>query len=98
MSSPSQVLAHLGAPPITPTELAPQSSSTSQRWAFSSLGDLAHAHHRKQLICSSRASSHLHFLLERGARVPRLKDLQVTLLVELRDVVRHAVGQELARP
>ena len=37
MSSPSQVLAHLGAPPITPTELAPQSPSTSQRWAISSL-------------------------------------------------------------
>ena len=37
MSSPSQVLAHLGAPPITPTELAPQSSSTSQRSALSSL-------------------------------------------------------------
>ena len=35
MSSPSQVLAHLGAPPITPTDDAPQSPSTSQRWAFS---------------------------------------------------------------
>ena len=38
MSSPSHVLAHLGAPPITPTELAHQSCSTSQRSAISSLG------------------------------------------------------------
>ena len=37
MSSPSHVLAHLGAPPITPTDLAHQSSSTSQRSAISSL-------------------------------------------------------------
>ncbi len=36
MSSPSHVLAHLGAPPITPTERAPQSPSTSQRWELSS--------------------------------------------------------------
>ena len=66
MSSPSQVLAHLGAPPITPTELAPQSSSTSQRWAFSSLWNLPHAHHRKHLI---RSHGHLHtftFFLSAG--------------------------------
>ena len=37
MSSPSHVLAHLGAPPITPTELVPQSSSTSQRRVLGSL-------------------------------------------------------------
>ena len=34
-SSPSQVLAHLGAPPITPTDDAPQSPSTSQRGPLS---------------------------------------------------------------
>ena len=37
-SSPSQVLEHLGAPPITPTDESPQSCSTSQRWALSSRG------------------------------------------------------------
>ena len=37
-SSPSQVFEHFGAPPITPTDEAPHSCSTSQRWACSSLG------------------------------------------------------------
>ena len=41
MSSPSHVLAHFGAPPITPTEWAHQSCSTSQRSASSSLGSSA---------------------------------------------------------
>ena len=50
---------------------------------------------------SDLLSSHGHrhtfaFFLSAGRGVPRLIDLQVTLLVKLRDLVRHAVGQELA--
>src|SRR5208283_3260427 len=36
MSSPSQVLEHFGAPPITPTDDSPQSCSISQRCVRSS--------------------------------------------------------------
>ena len=59
MSSPNHVLALLGAPPITPTDRAHQSCSTSQRSASSSLGNLSHTHHRKQLL---RTHGHLHTL------------------------------------
>src|SRR5271157_5885954 len=74
MSSPSHVLAHLGAPP---------EAIHSRSWVSSR--DRSH----------SWAFSYLHFLLGRGAWAPRLKDLQVELLVKLLDLVRHAVGQKL---
>ena len=66
MSSPSQVLAHLGAPPITPTDESPQSPSTSQRRVLVLAGNLPHAHDGKRLIHSH---GHLHtftFFLSAG--------------------------------
>src|SRR5580693_10012316 len=68
----------------------PATAPPAHRWQ-----SLPHAS-PEALALYSRTSSHLHFLLEHGTRAPRLKDLQVTFLVKLRDVVRHAIGQELA--
>ena len=66
MSSPSYVLAHLGAPPITPTELAHPELIHQPALGARLTGDVAHAHHRKRAI---RIHMHLHafaFFLNAG--------------------------------
>ena len=69
--------------------LPPANARRSRRWQSLPLAPPeASAPH-------SATSSHLRFLFERGAGAPRLRGLQVTFLVELRHVVRHAIGQQL---
>ena len=52
--------------------------------------NLAHTHHRKHLICINGHRHTFTFFLSAGRACPRLIDLQVALLVKLRDFVRHA--------